>query len=321
MITDDIELCVDALTRGDLVAFPTETVFGLGARADSPAAVSKIFELKGRPVDHPLIMHCANIDVALAISPHIPEYAKKLAAEFWPGPMTLIFKRGVNDAICNEAVGGQDSVAIRVPSNEIARKLLEPCSFFVAAPSANKYGRLSPTTSEHVQEEFGDELIILDGEQSIFGLESTIISCIGELPEILRSGAITRKEIQNCLGVEVLESEKQTEIAVSGNKESHYAPKIPLFIVSDDENIAEFLEYESSECAYIGPRQTALDFKTKLVVSTYETYAHELYDFFHKAQNENCKAIFAVPPELEGIGVAICDRLKKASSLWEKSNG
>ncbi len=321
MITDDIEMCINALTQGELVAFPTETVYGLGARADFPSAIAKIFKLKGRPTDHPLIMHCASIDVALAISPYVPDYAKKLASEFWPGPMTLIFKRGANDAICDEAVGGNDSVAIRVPSNEIARELLSSCTFFVAAPSANKFSKVSSTTSAHVQEQFDDELIILDGEQSSYGLESTIISCIDETPAILRTGAITKNEIQNILGVEVEDKSTSSEIKVSGNKQIHYSPNIPLFLVDNDEQISSFTNFDTQECAYIGGRETQLEFKFPLVVLNYELYAHELYDFFHRAQDQGCKAIFAVPPEAQGIGIAINDRLKKASSQWEKNGG
>jgi len=320
MITNDVELCVNALTQGDLVAFPTETVYGLGARADSPQAISKIFEIKGRPLDHPLIMHCSDVEIALAISPYIPEYAKRLAKEFWPGPMTLIFKRAANDAICDEAVGGQDTVAIRVPSNEIARRLLEPCSFFVAAPSANKYGQLSPTTSRHVQEEFDDEIIILDGERSSYGLESTIVSCVDDQPVILRAGAITKMQIQNAVDMEIAESgQKSSTIAVSGNKESHYAPSIPLLLIENDSDLTES-EFDPSNCAFIGGRETQLEFKLKRMVSTYEQYAFELYDFFHEAQNLKCKAIFAVRPENEGVGVAINDRLTKAAASYGSAN-
>ena len=321
MVTDDIGFCVEALTNGELVAFPTETVFGLGARADSPRAVSKIFEIKNRPLDHPLIMHCSSIEIALAISPHVPEYARKLALAFWPGPMTLVFQRGVNDSICDEAVGGNDTVAIRVPSHRVARELLEPCNFFVAAPSANRYGQVSPTTAQHVQDEFKDDLIILNGEQSQCGLESTIISCLGPAPGILRVGAITKNEIQNIVGLKVYEADPKKQIEVSGNKKAHYAPSIPLFLVTQDDEVLKKHKYHPSKSAYIGGRNTELSFKLSKIVSNYEEYAHDLFDFFHEAQRANCEAIFAVPPENEGIGIAINDRLNKAAFEWADGRG
>ncbi|MFN8015390.1 MAG: L-threonylcarbamoyladenylate synthase [Acidimicrobiia bacterium] len=310
MITNDIDLCIEALTKGDVVAFPTETVFGLGARADSPLAVKKIFDLKQRPNDHPLILHCANIDVALAVSPHVPDYARVLAANFWPGPMTLIFKRGVNDAISDEAVGGHSSVGIRVPSHETARRLLEPCSFFVAAPSANKFGRVSPTTAHHVYEEFGDEILILDGEPSQCGLESTIISCLEESPEILRPGAITEKEILNATGLEPIKSENK--VVVSGSLEKHYQPDIPLITFNNVNELNE-ISLDKSKAAYIGLAETDYSFSMKLVVSTYDQYAHEMYNFFREAEKNNCETIVAQCPINEGIGIAINDRLTKAS--------
>lgn len=317
MITTDIEFCVEALTNGELVAFPTETVFGLGARADSALAVDKIFELKQRPKDHPLILHCSNIDIALAISPYIPDYAKSLAENFWPGPMTLIFKRALGDAVNDEAVGGHDTVAVRVPSHKIARALLEPCGFFVAAPSANRFGRVSPTKAEHVVQEFGDDLIVLDGEQSQVGLESTIISCVEDTPSILRFGAITNSDV---LRVTNLESKPLTQrIAAPGTLENHYAPSIPLYLVENEAEIDGLTDIEIENASLIGGSESKRPFKLVKMVSTYEQYAHELYDFFRESEKIGCKAIVAIKPIAEGIGSAINDRLVKASNSKEEA--
>ncbi len=325
MITQDIQLCVDALTRGEVVAFPTETVFGLGARSDSPEAIRKIYDIKGRPADHPLIAHCSDVDVALALSPDVPDYARALAAEFWPGPMTLIFRRAGSDAICDEAVGGHDTVAIRVPSHEIARELLAPCGFFVSAPSANKFGRVSPTTTEHVRSEFGDDILILDGEPSQCGVESTIISCTGSHPHVIRAGAITTQDILRVTGHDVssdLANSSDDNVAAPGTLENHYAPRIPVYVVADEQAI-EFTEGLSPEnSAFLSFGQPSQTFLLSLVVHSYDDYARQLYDFFRQAEVNGCEAIFAVAPENEGIGVAINDRLSKAShSLTESSNG
>ncbi len=317
MITSDIQRCIDALTRGELVAFPTETVFGLGARSDSSEAVKKIFEIKERPRDHPLIAHCADVDVALAISPDVSDAARALAREFWPGPMTLIFKRAHSDAICDEAVGGHDTVAIRVPSHPVARELLAPCGFFVSAPSANKFGRVSPTTAEHVQAEFGDDLLILDGERSEVGLESTIISCVDEKPRIIRAGAITAQDILRVQGLTLqtgnLTGEDFQNIAAPGTLENHYAPSIPLHVITSESEIEFFDGMESSHCALLGFSEPIHNYSLVRVVQNYDEYAHELYNFFREAEDKGCAAIFAVAPEDEGIGVAINDRLAKAS--------
>lgn len=317
MITNDVQLCIEALSRGELVAFPTETVFGLGARSDSPTAVNKIFELKQRPNDHPLIAHCSSIEVALAVSPYVPEYARLLANEFWPGPMTLIFKRAGSDAICDEAVGGHDTVAIRVPSHEIARELLAPCGFFVSAPSANKFGRVSPTTAEHVQAEFGDDLLILDGEQSSVGLESTIISCVGEKPKILRAGAISAQDILRVTGFDVVDETillEEDKVAAPGTLEVHYAPSIPVVVVSEQSEINVHDNFDSTKCALLSFSEPSLNFALSKAVGNYDEYAHEMYGFFRQAEQNNCEAIFAVAPDEVGIGIAINDRLKRAAN-------
>lgn len=320
MITKDIDKCIAALTNGELVAFPTETVFGLGARSDSPAAVNKIFDIKKRPTDHPLIAHCSRADTALAITPYLSESAIKLAEEFWPGPMTLVFKRAQSDAICNESLGGHDTVAIRVPAHPTAFALLDPCSFFVSAPSANKFGRVSATTAQHVLDEFGNDLLILDGEQSQCGLESTIISCLDEQPRLLRPGAITPQDILRVTGCDVSKNNDDVEISAPGDKESHYAPNIEVILASSENNFDFKPGCESAESAFLSLSPPLNSYKYEMIVSTYDDFAHEIYDFFREAENRDCKAIYVVTPVEEGIGIAINDRLKKAAHTFIEAN-
>lgn len=316
MITNDVDLCIEALTRGDVVAFPTETVFGLGARSDSPESIRKIYELKGRPTDHPLIAHCTDIKVALAVSADVPLTAQALANEFWPGPMTLVFNRSSGGSICDEAVGGHDTVAVRVPSHPVARALLAPCGFFVSAPSANKFGRVSPTTAQHVQEEFGDDILILDGEQSQCGVESTIISCVDVHPRILRAGAITPQDILRVTGHDVSDF-SIADIAAPGTLENHYAPSIPVHVVNDETEITFPSGTASGDCAFMSFAQPAQEFCFTRVVGNFNEFAHELYSFFRGAEHAGCKAIYVVAPVSEGIGIAINDRLSKAAHSFD----
>lgn len=216
---------VAALRSGEPVAFPTETVYGLGADARNPAAVQRVFELKGRPSAHPLIVHLADAGHLDAWAERIPEPAHRLAARFWPGPLTLILPRaaGVLDVV----TGGQQSIGLRVPSHPLARRLLEAFGGGIAAPSANRYGRVSPTTAAHVREEFGAELpIVLDGGPCSVGLESTIVSCVGELL-LLRPGGIALADLEAVAGP-IRRAERGEGPRASGTLAAHYAPRTPL---------------------------------------------------------------------------------------------
>lgn len=220
-----------ALKAGQLLGMPTETVYGLGADAANEAAVAKIFAAKGRPGDHPLIVHVADAASVTHFAASVPDFAHQLMQAFWPGPLTLILPRrpGVGAA----AAGGQDSIGLRCPSHPVAQALLRACRELgvlgVAAPSANKFGRVSPTTAAHVQGEFGDDLLILDGGACDVGIESTIIDCTRGAPVLLRPGAITREQVQATCGQKALSKEEVAALAVpapraSGTLESHYAP-------------------------------------------------------------------------------------------------
>ena len=218
-----------ALKSGALVAFPTETVYGLGADASNEKSVARIYEVKGRPQEHPLILHIGSINEINYWAVDINEYAIALARTFWPGPMTLIFKR--SGAVKDFVTGGQDTVGLRVPDHALALELLQECKkigvLAIAAPSANRFGHVSPTTADAVQEEIGTYLsaqdLILDGGPAQVGLESTIIDCTGNAPKILRPGAITAEMVHECTGLNVA-SENNSNIRVSGSLEKHYAP-------------------------------------------------------------------------------------------------
>ena len=222
----DIERAAAALRAGELVAFPTETVYGLGADARNPTALNKIYALKGRPTSHPLILHLADAAELPQWVADVPPAAKQLAERFWPGPLTLVLPRAAG--VPDELTGGQESVAVRVPAHPVARALLTAFGGGVAAPSANRYGRVSPTQAEHVREEFPEGLLVLEGGDCEVGLESTIVSLLGPRPQLLRPGAISRLELEKILGPFAGTAEATAQPRVPGSTSQHYAPRTPV---------------------------------------------------------------------------------------------
>ena len=226
----DLAAAVVALRAGGLVAMPTETVYGLGADARNPAALRKIYAIKNRPVDHPLILHLADAAALPEWVVEVPPAAQVLAAHFWPGPLTLVLRRA--PGVPDELTGGQDSVAIRVPSHPVAQALLRAFGGGIAAPSANRYGRVSPTCAAHVREEFPEGIaVILEGGDCEVGLESTIVSLLGPLPQLLRPGGFPRAEIEAVLGAPVAAVVVAPAPRVPGSTAQHYAPRTPLELV------------------------------------------------------------------------------------------
>ncbi len=229
-----ISAAAQALAAGELVGLPTETVYGLAADADNAAAIAKIFAAKGRPADHPLIVHVADASGVAHFASEVPDFASALIKAFWPGPLTLILPRQPD--VATAAAGGQNSIGLRCPSHPVAQALLQACQadaakpvWGVAAPSANMFGRVSPTTAQHVQDEFGADLLVLDGGACSVGIESTIIDCTRGAPVLLRPGAITREQVQAVCGMQVLSQEAMQALdqpapRASGTLESHYAP-------------------------------------------------------------------------------------------------
>jgi L-threonylcarbamoyladenylate synthase len=298
------------LLAGGLVAFPTETVYGLGADACNVDAVARIYSVKGRPADHPLIVHIASIDGLGDWADDVPGYAISLARDFWPGPMTLVVKRS---ALAGDFVtGGQDTVGVRVPDHPLALGLLEAFKRAggkgIAAPSANRFGNVSPTTAQAVSDELGDSLAggdqILDGGPCDVGVESTIIDCTGEVPKILRPGAITQDMIEHSTGVKVLNS-NGVAIRVSGSLESHYSP------------IAKVLLDQTPMAGqgFIAMADVATpDGVVRLAASkTHEEFARVLYAALRAADEQGLQTVVVLQPKGTGIAIAIRDRLMRAS--------
>lgn len=312
----EIEQAVEALRAGELVVFPTETVYGLGANASNPAAVRKIFEVKGRPPDHPVIVHLDDPRYLHRWVSEVPAVAESLAAKFWPGPLTLILPKAdnVNDIV----TGGQNSIGIRIPSHPMAQQLLNAFGGGIAAPSANRYGRLSPTKPEHVRDELGDAVkVILDGGDSPIGLESTIVSCLDNQARLLRPGFITRSQLEQVVGPLVTGGPVPR---APGDREVHYAPSTPLEIVSSDD-----LELRAGEIVAREEKVAVLAMRPPLQTQRHmtwinagkkpEAYAHNLYNHLRTLDRTGCVRIFvqSLPPDERWA--AILDRLQRASGM------
>ena len=307
---DTLSKAAETLKRGFLVAFPTETVYGLGADSSNEKAVARIYEVKGRPQDHPLILHIASMNDITYWAEEVGDYAIMLARSFWPGPMTLIFKR--SDAARDYVTGGQDTVGLRIPDHSLALGLLQECKKIgvqaIAAPSANRFGHVSPTTAVAVQEEIGAYLsvedLILDGGAAHVGLESTIIDCTGNVPRILRPGAITRVMIQEVTGLQV-SGHYISDIRVSGSLEKHYAPNAQIL-----------LDVQASEGqGFIAPSDVATPQGAIRLASpqTTEEFARVLYSALRDGDAQGLETIAVIQPSGEGLAIAIRDRLMRAS--------
>ena len=298
------------LSSGGLVAFPTETVYGLGADACSAAAVARIYSVKGRPADHPLIVHVPSMDALSDWASDVPEYAISLARDFWPGPMTLIMKRSALAA--DFVTGGQDTVGVRVPAHPVALGLLEAFARVggkgVAAPSANRFGNVSPTTAQAVSDELSDYLaesdVILDGGACDVGVESTIIDCTGDAPRILRPGAITEEMIEHSIGLDVVDADG-VAIRVSGSLESHYSPVAK--VVLD--------QYPRAGQGFIAMADvaTAAGVIRLAAPTTHKEFARVLYAALRAADDQGLNTVVVAQPAGNGIAIAIRDRLKRAA--------
>ena len=306
-----------SLIKGDLVAFPTETVYGLGADATNEDAIARIYKVKGRPVGHPLIVHISSLANLDKWASDIPEYAVNLARTFWPGPMTLILRR--TDLAKNFITGSQDNVGIRIPSHTVALALLKEFEgqggLGVAAPSANRFGAVSPTSATAVEIELADFLSesdqILDGGPCLVGVESTIINCTHNKPSILRPGAVTKEMIEDSLSISIgleTSNSESIQIKAAGLLESHYAPKAKVFLTGSPALGDGFIALDS----FTTPSGTIRIAAPK----TNEEYARVLYEAFRSADIKGLERVFVIPPTGDGIAVAINDRLSK--SAFEK---
>jgi L-threonylcarbamoyladenylate synthase len=299
------------LIAGDLVAFPTETVYGLGADASNSAAVARIYSVKGRPHDHPLIVHIASMDCMGDWASDVPEYAIALARNFWPGPMTLVLKR--SELAGDFVTGGQDTVGVRVPDHVVALALLEAFERAggkgVAAPSANRFGHVSPTTATAVLEELGDFLskddLVLDGGACAVGVESTIIDCTGDLPVILRPGGISIEMIKVSTGLLELGTSTHN-IRVSGSLENHYSPAATVLLDGTPrpgQGYIALAHFETPEgvIRLAAPRNI-------------NEFAHSLYAALREADKQGLLEVMVEQPQGDGIAIAIRDRLARAAN-------
>ena len=308
----EIKRAARALKDGNLVAFPTETVYGLGADAENEKAVSRIYSVKDRPKDHPLIVHISSTKQLGNWARDIPDYATKLANDFWPGPMTLILKK--SELAKNFITGGQKSIGLRVPNQQVALELLQEFEGLgglgIAAPSANRFGSISPTTASAVEIELssflGSKDLILDGGQCAIGVESSIIDCTKATPVVLRPGAVSSEMIESAAGFESLGNSIESNIKTSGLLASHYAPKAKVSLGIRTEPGDGFLAFAdiptpSGTVRLASPKSN-------------EEYAQVLYSALRLGDQFELKNIVVVEPTGEGLAVAIRDRLSKAAS-------
>ena len=313
----ELDKAVAILRRGGLVAFPTETVYGLGADAGNPAAIGKLYAAKGRPADHPVIVHLADMSQLALWTREITPVARTLARRFWPGPLTMILKRapGVRD----DVTGGQDTVGIRIPSHPIAHALLEKFGGGVAAPSANRFGRVSATLAEHVRLEFGAAVDhVFDGGRCEFGIESTIVDATGEAPVLLRPGHITARDIEQAAGAELGVPTARSPRA-PGTLAAHYAPVTPLLIMENDLllELAATLARQGKRVAVLArsARQPVLPGITWLAAPMdAQAYAHDLYANLRTLDAAQCDAIMVEQLPLLPAWAAVNDRLVRAAA-------
>ena len=318
----ELQHAVAALRAGELVGMPTETVYGLGADASNPDAVKKIFELKGRPSSHPVIVHISDPKHVARWAREVSPAAQKLADAFWPGPLTLVLKRAAS--VSDVITGGQDTVAIRVPSHPVAQQLLSAFGGGVAAPSANRFGHVSPTRAEHVREEFGDELsIVLDGDDCQIGLESTIVSCVGVVPHLLRPGSITLSQLQAVVP-EVSAMLDHDVPRAPGMLERHYSPRTPVHLVD-----ANNLEHRAAEwhvhgtVAVLAMRLASHNDAPLTWINAGNnpvTYAHNLYANLRTLDKVGAKVILVEAVPADERWDAVRDRLSRAATADSEAN-
>jgi Sua5/YciO/YrdC/YwlC family protein len=315
---DDRQRALSLLRQGELVAVPTETVYGLAADARQPDAVAKIFAAKNRPANHPLIVHVAGVEALSAWADPVPQTALELAAAFWPGPLTLLLHKAphVNSVV----TGGRDTIGLRVPDHPVLLNLLRELDTGLAAPSANPHKQLSPTSAAQVLAGLGGRIAaVLDGGTCRVGLESTIVDLTTDTPRILRSGPLTRQQLEAVLGQPVLQPQ-QHEVAVAGNMKVHYQPRTPLYVLSRDELLDRLKQRAGARLAIVwyGSMPDSFDGSVVLSARTMPTdkaaYASALYRELHELDSLQADAILLERPPQDEDWLDVNDRLSKASA-------
>ncbi|HUF34235.1 MAG TPA: L-threonylcarbamoyladenylate synthase [Acidimicrobiales bacterium] len=310
-----IERAVAVLRGGGLVAIPTETVYGLAADASDPAAVRRIFEAKGRPADHPVIVHLPGAEALERWARPVPDDAHLLAAAFWPGPLTVVLER--HPSVPTEVTGGRDTVALRVPDHPVAARLLSAFGGGLAAPSANRFGRVSPTTAADVVADLGAVIdLVVDGGPCTVGVESTIVELVGGAATVLRPGGVSAEELAEVLGRPVGHTPSGPARA-PGMLASHYAPATPLAVLDGEAALAR-VAAEAARGRRVGV-VSPNGLEAPGAVAAWDaggdvaTYARWLYRWLRAADGEHLDLLVVVPPEGEGLGVAVADRLRRAA--------
>ena len=305
-MTSEVRRAAQILRAGGLVAFPTETVYGLGADASSEKAVARLYAVKRRPADHPVIVHFASADDAFDWASEVPGAARTLAKQFWPGPLTLILKRSAKAR--DFVTGGQASVGLRVPSHPVARQLLKEFGGAVAAPSANRFGQVSPTTAAHVRADLGQDVdLVLEGGPSEVGIESTIVGLSGGSAVLLRPGAITRQEIEAIVRV----SGEKSAVRHSGGLERHYAPRTPARMVPAHALDKEISKGKSVAVLAFSRPDERVDFWLRMPREP-RAYAQKLYAALRELDSADCEQILVEAPPDAPEWDAVRDRLKRA---------
>ena len=324
-----IDAAAQALRRGDLLGLPTETVYGLAADAGNDAAVAKIFEAKGRPANHPLIVHVASAQGVQRFASHVPAFAQKLIDAFWPGPLTLILPR--RPEVAAVAAGGQNSVGLRCPSHPVAQAVLQRAEvlgvFGVAAPSANLFGRVSPTTAAHVAGEFGESLLILDGGACDVGIESTIVDCTRGVPVLLRPGVLTQQQLSKACGETVVTPTQPDADAprASGTLDSHYAPRarVQLMTAAQLQQAVDHAASGTLETGLIGvwargevqlPSRSVTPFKLQPMPKAAEAAAHDLFAQLRDFDAQGAVQIWIESPPSGPAWEGVRDRLIRAAT-------
>jgi L-threonylcarbamoyladenylate synthase len=320
VIAGDAEIAraAEVLRAGGLVAFPTETVYGLGADASSPAAVRRLFAVKGRPADHPVIVHLSEPDQLHEWGVDIGDAARTLTDAYWPGPLTVVVRRAAH--VPDAVTGGLDTVGLRVPDQTVALRLLRAFGGGVAAPSANRFGRVSPTTAADVLADLGDDVdVILDGGPCRVGVESTIVDCSRAEPAILRLGGVPRERIEGLLGHEVPLLDAGA-VRAPGTLDSHYAPRAQVEF-TDPEGLTDRIEAalaREERVGVIGATDPRVTVAVLGIPHDGDEYAHDLYRMLREADARGLDRVVAVLPDPHGVGAAVADRLRRAGGTREE---
>lgn len=325
--SESIKLACDLLKHGEVVAVPTETVYGLAGDAKNSEAISKIFKAKGRPNDNPLIVHIGNMDMLEDVVRFVPEDAKKLADTFWPGPLTIIMPKG--EKICKETCAGLDSVGVRMPKNEIARAIINESGIAFAAPSANLSGKPSPTNATDVFEDMNGKIpLVIDGGECEAGVESTVVSVLGKTPIILRPGVVTAVDMEKVLGKHVKISKAiiegisdESKVLSPGMKYKHYSPEAEVVILKGTiENFSKYVSENKKENTYV----LCFDGEEKFFDVPAINYgksndpksqAHELFSSLRKLDKLGAKLVYARCPETDGVALAVYNRLIRSAGF------